>query len=155
MSEVSALEAEGGSLPVVPHLKISAAGQPYLEGTVCMACDTMHIGQRLACSKCGERERLATRALAHRGTLHTYSIVHRSFPGVTVPFVSAVVDLEGGGCIKGNLIDVPPDPGSIAFGMPVEVVFGDALGRKDREGRAYWSYFFRPLVPDASAGGSR
>ena len=52
-----------------------------------------------------------------------YSIVHRSFPGVEVPYVSAIVDLEGGGTVKGNLIDVEPDPAKIKFGMPVEVVY--------------------------------
>ena len=30
------------------------------------------------------------------------------------------------------------------MGMPVEVVFKDALGRKDREGNSYLSYFFQP-----------
>jgi hypothetical protein len=28
--------------------------------------------------------------------------------------------------------------------MPIEVVFGDALGRKDRDGNSYLSYFFQP-----------
>ena len=28
--------------------------------------------------------------------------------------------------------------------MPVEVVYKDALGRKDREGNSYLSYFFQP-----------
>ena len=28
--------------------------------------------------------------------------------------------------------------------MPVEVIFKDALGRKDREGNSYLSYFFQP-----------
>jgi uncharacterized OB-fold protein len=82
--------------------------------------------------------------LSHQGTLYTFTIVHRSFPGVAVPYVSAVVDLEGGGSIKGNLINVEPDPAHIKFGMPVEVVFGDALGRKDAEGNSYLSYFFQP-----------
>jgi len=29
--------------------------------------------------------------------------------------------------------------------MPVEVVFGDALGRKDKDGNSYISYFFKPI----------
>ena len=33
---------------------------------------------------------------------------------------------------------------SIPFDMPVEVVFDDALGRKDADGNAYLSYFFQP-----------
>jgi uncharacterized OB-fold protein len=132
------------SLPVVPYLKISDAGTHYLEGCVCERCDTTHLGARLACAKCGERERLKTRELSNHGTLYAYSIVHRSFPGVAVPYISAIVDLEGGGSIKGNLIGVEPDPKRIEFGMPVEVVYQDALGRKDSEGRSYVSYFFQP-----------
>jgi uncharacterized OB-fold protein len=105
------------------------------------------------CSKCGTREKLETKRLSNRGTLYAYSIVHRSFPGVAVPYVSAVVDLEGGGSIKGNLIGVEPDPRKIAFGMPVDVVYKDALGRKDGEGNSYLSYFFQP--GGESTGSSR
>ena len=61
-----------------------------------------------------------------------------------MPFISAIVDLEGGGTLKGNLIGVEPDPEKISFGMPVEVVFKDALGRKDAEGNDYISFFFQP-----------
>jgi len=46
--------------------------------------------------------------------------------------------------VKGNLIGIDPDPEKIRLGMPVDVVFKDALGRKDREGNAYLSYFFQP-----------
>ncbi len=63
--------------------------------------------------------------------------MHRSFPGIEVPYVSAIVDLDGGGTVKGNLIGIEPDPGEDPFGMPVQVVYKDALGRKDREGNSY------------------
>jgi uncharacterized OB-fold protein len=82
--------------------------------------------------------------LPNHGTLYSYSIVHRSFPGIDVPYVSAVVDLDDGTAIKGNLINVEPDPDKIEFGMPVDVVFADALGRKDRDGNSYLSFFFQP-----------
>jgi len=82
--------------------------------------------------------------LADQGELYVYSIVHRSFPGVQVPYVSAIVDLKGGGTVKGNLIGIDPDPAKIKMGMPVKVVFQDALGRKDRDGNSYLSYFFQP-----------
>lgn len=136
--------AATGPLPVVPFLKIPTGGHPYLEGSVCQRCDTTFLGQRSVCSKCGARDQLETKRLSNEGTLYAYSIVHRSFPGVEVPYVSAIVDLEGGGSVKGNLINVDPNPKTIAFGMPVEVVYGDALGRKDSEGNSYVSYFFQP-----------
>ena len=82
--------------------------------------------------------------MSTKGKLYSYSIVHRSFPGIEVPYISAIVDLEGGGTVKGNLINIDPDPEKIEFDMPVEVVFDDALGRKDRDGNSYISYFFQP-----------
>jgi len=84
-----------------------------------------------------------TFTLPTRGKLYSYSIVYRSFPGVEVPYISAIVDLEDGTAIKGNLIGVEPDPKNITFDMPIEVVFDDALGRRDSEGRAYLAYFFQ------------
>ena len=87
--------------------------------------------------------RLEAQKLANRGELYVFSIVHRSFPGIEVPYVSAIVDLEGGGTVKGNLIGVDPDPEKIKPGMPVEVVFKTAP-TKDREGNEYLTYYFQP-----------
>ena len=88
---------------------------------------------------------MATR-LGNKGKLYSYSIVHRSFPGIEVPYISAIVDLEGGGTLKGNLINIDPKPENIEFDMPVDVVFDDALGRKDQDGNSYISYFFQPAA---------
>jgi uncharacterized OB-fold protein len=131
-------------LPVVDFLKIPDGGAPYLEGHKCRSCGAIFLGARSVCSKCGARDQMESVRLADKGWLHVYSIVHRSFPGIEVPYVSAVVDLEGGGTVKGNLIGVAPDPEKIKMGMPVRVVFKDALGRKDKDGNSYLSYFFEP-----------
>jgi hypothetical protein len=129
---------------VVEYLKIPEDGEPYLEGYKCGNCSAIFLGERSVCSRCGARDQMATTRLSNKGKLYSYSIVHRSFPGIEVPYVSAVVDLDEGVAIKGNLIDVEPDPDKIKFDMPVEVVFADALGRKDRDGNSYLSYFFKP-----------
>jgi hypothetical protein len=134
----------GGPLPVVDYLKIPEGGTPYLEGHKCGKCSSVFLGPRTVCAKCGAREQMSAVKLSNQGHLYAYSIVHRSFPGIEVPYVSAIVDLEGGGTVKGNLINVTPDPKKIPFGMPVEVVYKDALGRKDKEGNAYISFFFQP-----------
>lgn len=131
-------------LPVVPYLKIPDSGDPYLEGQKCGDCGTTFLGERNSCSKCGARDQLKAVTLPNSGKLYTYSIVHRSFPGIEVPYISAIVDLDDGTAIKGNLINIEPDPATIAFDMPVEVVYGDALGRKDRDGNEYLAYFFQP-----------
>jgi uncharacterized OB-fold protein len=131
-------------LPVVEWLKLPEGGEPYLEGHKCQSCGAVFLGARTVCSKCGARDKLKATRLANTGSLYVYSIVHRSFPGIEVPYVSAIVDLDGGGTLKGNLINIDPDPEKIRPGMPIEVVYKDALGRKDREGNSYVSYFFQP-----------
>lgn len=136
-------EAASGPRPVVPFLKIPPAGDPYLEGHVCRACGAIFLGERDTCSKCGKHGAMEARRLSNRGSLYVYSIVHRSFPGIEVPYVSAIVDLEGGGTVKGNLINIAPDPAKIEMGMPVEVIYRIAP-RKDREGNEYLTYYFQP-----------
>ena len=102
------------------------------------------MGERNVCSNCFARETIKPVKLSNTGKLYSYSIVFRSFPGIDVPYISAIVDLDGGGTIKGNLINIEPDPDKIEFNMPVKITFGDALGRKDKEGNSYLSYFFEP-----------
>ncbi len=133
-------------LPVVPHLKGAGTDDPYLEGHKCSDCGSIFLGVRENCSNCGARGKMEPIRLNNKGKLYSYSIVHRSFPGIDVPYVSAIVDLDGGGTVKGNLINVEPKPERIPFDMPIEVVFDDALGRKDADGNSYISYFFHPAA---------
>lgn len=59
---------------------------------------------------------------AGTGTVHTFSVVHRSFyPEIEAPYVIAVVDLDEGVKFMGHLVDYAPE--TVAIGMPVEVVF--------------------------------
>ena len=136
--------ASTGPLPVVEFLKLPEDDSPYLEGNKCGECDAIFLGVRANCSNCGARGAINPVKLSNKGKLYAYSIVFRTFPGIDVPYVSAIVDLEGGGTVKGNLINVEPDPEKIQFDMPVEVVYKDALGRKDKDGNSYISYFFQP-----------
>ena len=132
-------------LPVVEYLKLPDDGDPYLEGHKCGDCNSIFLGEREVCSNCTARGKIEPIKLSNKGKLYSYSITFRSFQGIDVPYISAIVDLEGGGTVKGNLIDCDPDPDKIKFDMPVEVVFDDALGRKDAEGNSYISYFFKPI----------
>ena len=133
------------ALPVVDYLKLPENGDPFLEGHKCSKCGAIFLGERKVCSSCFSRDTLEAVKLNNTGKLYSHSIVCRSFPGIDVPYISAIVDLDGGGTIKGNLIDVEPDPEKIKFDMPVEIIFDDALGRKDADGNSYISYFFKPI----------
>ncbi len=132
-----------GKLPVVPFLKIPEGGKPFLEGQKCGECKAIVLQALMACPKCGARESYKPVKLGNKGKLYVFSIVHRSFPGIEVPYVSAVVDLEGGGTVKGNLINIDPTPEKVKLGMPVETIFKTAP-RKDSEGNEYLTYYFQP-----------
>ena len=135
--------APAGPRPVVPYLKIPGVGDPYLEGHECGKCRAILLKATPVCPSCGARGSLAPKRLSNRGELYVYSIVHRSFPGIETPYVSAIVDLEGGGTVKGNLIGIEPTPEKIKMGMPIEVVYKKAP-RKDAEGNEYLTYYFQP-----------
>jgi hypothetical protein len=135
--------AASGPRPVVPYLKIPEKGDPYLEGHKCGSCDAIFLAARPTCSSCGTDGQVEPIKLSNQGELYVYSIVHRSFPGIEVPYVSSIVDLEGGGTVKGNLVGIDPDPEKIRMGMPVEVIYQIAP-TKDAEGNEYLTYYSQP-----------
>jgi uncharacterized protein len=128
--------------PVVSYLKLGEANSPYLEGWRCAACNAVFIGARHTCSRCFSSDLSAFR-LSDSGRLYNWTIVHRNFPGIPVPFVSAIVDLDGGGTVKGNLVDIDPDPDNLQFDMPVKLVYRP-IDATDAAGNRYISFFFVP-----------
>jgi hypothetical protein len=135
--------AASGPRPVVPYLKIPEDGDPYLEGNKCRSCGAIFLAPKPTCPACGQDGTHEAVQLSNQGELYVYSIVHRSFPGIQVPYVSSIVDLEGGGTVKGNLINIDPDPEKIEMGMPVEVIY-QVAPTKDAEGNEYLTYYFQP-----------
>jgi uncharacterized OB-fold protein len=127
----------------VAFLKIPKDGAPYLAGSKCSKCGEVVVGTRDVCGKCGARKGVEAIKLADTGKLYNFTVVHRNFPGVPVPFISAIVDLDGGGTLKGNLLGVEPDPAKIKFDMPVKVVIRE-VPQKDKDGNSYLAYFFEP-----------
>jgi hypothetical protein len=66
----------------------------------------------------------------------------RSFPGVPVPFISVIVDLDDGLTVKGTLRHI--DPAAVRGGLPVTLVFDDAGGARDDSGAGYVGFHFEP-----------
>jgi len=137
-------EDAGDWKPAAAFVARDAAGRPYLAARRCRACGIAGFVETLACPACCARDGFDRVCASDRGVLHSWSIVHRSYPGVAVPFVSAVVDLDDGLTLKGNLRGVAADPAALAAGTCVRVVFDEALGRTDKDGSRYLSYFFEP-----------
>jgi uncharacterized OB-fold protein len=136
--------------PATSYLKFDVAGAPFLEGARCAACGATYVGAREACSRCFARDRMEPIALADRGRLYNWTVVYRSLPGVRTPFVSAIVDLDGGGALKGNLVDFPADPQVLRFDMPVRVVFRGAETAV-AGGEGFLAHFFVPQEQGAAS----
>lgn len=82
--------------------------------------------------------------LSRSGKIHTYSIVHRSFPGIETPFVSAIIALDGGGSVQATVKDISIEDPDALFGQPVELVFAPT-NQKTKEGETYLAYHFKPV----------
>ena len=127
-------------IPMVDYLVLDDSG-PYLRANACEECGALYLDRRVACAKCGA-DRFDTKRLAGEGRLRSFTIVHRAAPGVPTPYVSAVVDLDGGGVVKANLVDVQPDPKDIQLGMPLRMT--TFVAGTDDEGTEAVAFGFAP-----------
>src|SRR6202051_4580199 len=125
-------------LPIVPYITGDARGEPGLFGRKCHACGEIFLGSPKVCARCGARDSMSAVTLAQTGKVYVWTVVHRSLPGVATPFVFAIVDLDGGGVVKGNLMAPERD---IQYDLPVKIVFEKADGL-DAQGRSYLTYHF-------------
>ena len=103
-----------------------AARRHALQLQRCRGCGAWVFYPRAACPTCLSAD-LEWRPVSGRGTLHTFTVVHRGQKGFPLgsPYVIAMVELEEGPRLMTNLVGVAPDPEYIRIGMPVEVVFED------------------------------
>ena len=134
-------------LPVVSYLKLPEGGEPYLEGLKCTNCGAVFLDKRVHCASCCQRDALAPSKIASTGKIVAHSVVTRSYPGIQVPFISVVVDMDGGGTVKANLINIEPEPVAltqqVAEGLSVELVFKQAP-YGDKKGNEYMMFYFQP-----------
>jgi uncharacterized OB-fold protein len=105
-------------IPMVDYLVLG--DEPHLVANKCESCGSLFFDRRNACASCGGRS--FTRVdVPPTGKVRSFTIVHRAAPGVPAPFVSAVIDLDGGGKVKANIVGVEPAPEKITLGMPVKL----------------------------------
>jgi len=97
----------------------TAAGELRIQH--CPDCDRLRHPPGPMCPSCGA-EKQDWVVASGRGTVFSYVVHHHpKVPGHEPPFVIALVELEEGVRMLGNLIDV--DPATVTIGQPVEVAF--------------------------------
>lgn len=131
-------------IAAVPYIVIEGPGDHYLVGSRCGRCGATLLGKRVACAACGKSDSIAHIRLADTGRVRTCSVVSRSYPGVPVPFIAAVVEIDGGGVIRGTLRGAIPENPISEVGRPVRICIEDT-GQRDPSGRPFYSHIFRPV----------
>lgn len=121
-------------IPVVDYLELG--DRPHLRARECTACGALYFDRRNGCAKCFGTE-FTSRTLSNHGRLRAFTFVHR----VKKPFVSAIVELDGGGVVKANLLGVD-DPEQITPQMPV--VLETYVVGTDDEGTEAIAFGYRP-----------
>jgi uncharacterized OB-fold protein len=109
--------ADRATVPLVEYLVLGDA--PHLVAHECTACGARFFDRRNACASCSATA-FADVDVPTEGEVRSFTIVSMAAPGIPVPFVAAVVDC-GGTSVRGNLVNVPPDPGHVKLGMKVRL----------------------------------
>jgi hydroxymethylglutaryl-CoA synthase len=106
-----------------------------LHGSTCRHCGTRQFPVAQVCVNCRKSDALEEVALARTGAIYTFS-EDTLYPSPFPPTVMAVVDLDGGGRIYCEVVDVPPS--EVKIGMPVELT-----PRKLKEGGGLYHYYWK------------
>jgi uncharacterized OB-fold protein len=125
-------------VPLVDYLVLD--GSPHLVAHECTACGARFFDRRNACASCSGTE-FRTVDVPTEGELRAFTIVSLAAPGIPVPFVAGVVDCDGTS-VRGNVINVEPDPEHISLGMKLRLATY-SLGA-DTEGTEAIGFGFEP-----------
>jgi uncharacterized protein len=138
----------GKQIPIVDYLVLDD-GEPHLVANESEVSGALYLDRRNADAKSGAAG-FRRRTLANEGTIRTFTIVHRAAPGVPTPYLSVVVDLDGGGVVKANLLNVEPDPANVATGLRVRMTTY-TVGTDD-DGTEAIAFAYEPAAPNSTAG---
>lgn len=123
MSDASTVSAPGPTVTPVSSRFWEAAGRGRLELQRCGDCGLLFHYPRTNCPRCWSAT-LAWEAVSGRGTVKTFTVIHRAGHPAwqrRTPFVAALIELAEGPTLLSNVVDVPP--AEVTVGMPVRIVF--------------------------------
>jgi len=115
-------------------------GPPHLVAHECTSCGARYFDRRNACASCFGTD-FAPAKIATEGELTSFTIVAFAAPGVDVPFVAGLIDCDGT-TVRGNVVNIDPDPEHVKMGMKVRLVT-NSLGA-DSQGVEAIGFAFEP-----------
>ncbi len=127
------------AVPIVDYLELG--DQPHLVAKECTSCGARFFDRRNACASCSGTE-FRDVDIATTGEVRAFTIVAFASPGVPVPFVAGLIDCEGTS-VRGNVINVDPDPEHVSLGMKVRLA--TYVVGTDDDGTEAIGFGFEPL----------
>lgn len=128
-----------GQVPIVDYLVLG--DDPHLVAKECTACGARFFDRRNACASCSGTE-FKDVDVPTTGELKAFTIVAFAAPGVPVPFVAGLIDCDGTS-VRGNVINVEPDPEHVQLGMKVKLAT-HVVGTDD-DGTEAIGFGFEPI----------
>jgi uncharacterized OB-fold protein len=135
----------GKTIPIVDYLVLDD-GDPHLVANESTESGALYFDRRNADAQTG-KPGFRRKRVANTGAVRTFTIVHRAAPGVPTPYVSVVVNLDGGGVVKANLINVDPTPEAVQFGMKVKLT--TYVAGVDDDGTEAIAFAYEPADQEA------
>jgi uncharacterized protein len=136
LAQETATATEKQTKPIVEFLRIpeNYPNEPaHFWGMKCGKCGSKFLGARIACGKCGATDKLEEVQYGPDGELYVFAVVHQSMPGVEVPFVAGIIDLDDGVAVRANVYGLDAQkPDKSWFGKRVKM-FSEVVSQ-DREG---------------------
>ncbi len=131
--------------PGLPLLWRKTNERYNLVGTKCETCGTYYMPERKICAKCRRKGKIVSHMFTGRGKIHTFTVIRVAPEDYEffVPYVLAIIDLEEGAHITGQVVDV--DPETIKVGQQVEMVFRK-IHEDNPEGLITYGFKFRPTA---------
>jgi uncharacterized protein len=126
-------------VPYVGYLRLG--DDPHLVASECGSCGALFLDRRNACASCGGQD-FTSRRLANLGVLRAFTIVHRASPGVAIPYVSGIVDVDDGGVVKANIVGIDAEPGKLTPGMRLKLTTFTVA--TDAEGTEAVAFGYKP-----------
>jgi uncharacterized OB-fold protein len=141
--------SEKRRVPVIPaHLKLlnEEGTEGTLLGTRCRQCGEHFFGSVVFCQQCTSAD-LEPVELSSRGTLYSYTIVHRPPAGWegNVPYALGQVQLPEGPQVLSEVVDCPFD--RLKVGMMLELAL--VVGSEDAQGNEIVVYKWRLAGPSS------
>lgn len=137
-------------IPLVDYLVLGE--DPRLVAKQCVTCGARFFDRRNACAACFSTAGFDEVDVTREGTLTAYTIVSHAAPGIPVPFVAGVVDCDGTS-VRGNVVNVAPDPEHVRLGMKVRLT--TVSSGVDAAGTEAVGFGFEPIEGSDGSGKER